>query len=260
MRFSDQVRLLLWKNWILRKRQKLRFVVELVWPLSLFVVLVWLRNANPLYSQHECHFPNKAMPSAGMLPWLQGIFCNSNNPCFRNPTPGESPGMVSNYNTSILSRAYQDVQDLLLEKPEIQHLSRIWREIQSLARFMDTLRTSPGRVTGKGIRIKDILKDDEILTVFLLKDVGLSDSVVFQIINSQVRTEQFVNGVPDLALKDIACSQTLLDRFLIFSNRRGMHTVRNAMCMLSPQRLQKIEDVLYANIDFFKLFQLVSTH
>uniref|UniRef100_A0A671UQS2 P-type phospholipid transporter n=1 Tax=Sparus aurata TaxID=8175 RepID=A0A671UQS2_SPAAU len=35
------------------------------------------------------HFPNKAMPSAGTLPWVQGIVCNANNPCFRNPTPGE---------------------------------------------------------------------------------------------------------------------------------------------------------------------------
>uniref|UniRef100_A0A8D2LM79 P-type phospholipid transporter n=1 Tax=Varanus komodoensis TaxID=61221 RepID=A0A8D2LM79_VARKO len=37
------------------------------------------------------HFPNKAMPSAGTLPWVQGIICNANNPCFRYPTPGESP-------------------------------------------------------------------------------------------------------------------------------------------------------------------------
>uniref|UniRef100_A0A8C8BMC0 P-type phospholipid transporter n=1 Tax=Otus sunia TaxID=257818 RepID=A0A8C8BMC0_9STRI len=73
-----------------------------VWPLSLFLALVWLRKANPLYSQHECHFPNKAMPSAGTLPWLHGIFCNMNNPCFRSPTHGESPGVVSNYNNSIL--------------------------------------------------------------------------------------------------------------------------------------------------------------
>uniref|UniRef100_A0A8C6JQZ8 P-type phospholipid transporter n=1 Tax=Melopsittacus undulatus TaxID=13146 RepID=A0A8C6JQZ8_MELUD len=39
----------------------------------------------------KSHFPNKAMPSAGTLPWIQGIICNANNPCFRYPTPGESP-------------------------------------------------------------------------------------------------------------------------------------------------------------------------
>ncbi|TNN33035.1 ATP-binding cassette sub-family A member 1 [Liparis tanakae] len=41
------------------------------------------------------------MPSAGTLPWLQGILCNANNPCFRSPTPGESPGVVGNFNDSI---------------------------------------------------------------------------------------------------------------------------------------------------------------
>lgn len=47
------------------------------------------------------HFPNKAMPSAGTLPWIQGIICNANNPCFRYPTPGESPGIVGNFNASM---------------------------------------------------------------------------------------------------------------------------------------------------------------
>uniref|UniRef100_A0A8C5Q6L7 ATP binding cassette subfamily A member 4 n=1 Tax=Leptobrachium leishanense TaxID=445787 RepID=A0A8C5Q6L7_9ANUR len=221
--------------------------------------MVWLRNANPLYGQHECHFPNKAMPSAGVLPWLQGIFCNTNNPCFRSPTRGEAPGVVSNYNNSILARAYQDVQDVLLDKPEIHHLSRLWKELHAVSNLMDILRTNPGKVAGRGIRIRDILKDDENLTEFLLKEIALSDSVVYQLINAQVRIEQFASGVPDLSLKDIACSQSLLERFIIFSSRRAMHTVRNALCIISQQRLQRIEDVLYANIDFFKLFETLPT-
>lgn len=71
---------------------------------------------------------------------------------------------------------------------------------------------------------------------------------------------QFAYGVPDLRLKDIACSQSLLERFLIFPSHRGPYAVRNAMCVLTPQRLQAIEDKFYANLDFFKLFRLVSLH
>lgn len=69
---------------------------------------------------------------------------------------------------------------------------------------------------------------------------------------------QFAYGIPELQLKDIACSQALLERFIIFPSRMGLHGVRNAMCALSQQRLQKIEDILYANLDFFKIFRLVS--
>uniref|UniRef100_A0A4W3HE00 ATP-binding cassette, sub-family A (ABC1), member 4a n=1 Tax=Callorhinchus milii TaxID=7868 RepID=A0A4W3HE00_CALMI len=236
---------------------QLRLLVELVWPLSLFLVLVWLRKANPLYQQHECHFPNKAMPSAGMLPWLQGIFCNMNNPCFRYPTLGESPGVVSNYKNSILARLYTDAQELLFDEPKIYQLRKIWKDVYFLSELMDSLRTNPRKFAGRGVRIKDILKEDETLTAFLLKDIMLSDSIVYQLINAQVRAEQFAYGVPDLALKDIACSQTLLDRFIIFSNRRGLHTVLNGMCVLSQQRLQRVEDKLYDNVDFFKLFNAV---
>ncbi|XP_030623464.1 retinal-specific phospholipid-transporting ATPase ABCA4a [Chanos chanos] len=254
---SSQVRLLLWKNWTVRRRQKTRFFMEIMWPVVLFIGLVWLRRANPLYSQHECHFPNKAMPSTGILPWIQGIFCNANNPCFQYPTRGESPGLVSNYNNSILARFWVDAQELLLSDPEFLQVGRLWREFTVMSNFMDTLRTNPEQISGRGLKVEDILKDDETLTSFLLRDVPLSDSVVNQLVNAQIRPEQFAYGVPDISLKDIACSQTLLERFLIFPSRRGLYTVRNAMCALTPQRLQIIEDKLYANVDFFKLFRLL---
>ncbi|KAI1236667.1 hypothetical protein IHE44_0014920 [Lamprotornis superbus] len=242
-----------------KTKGKLRFLVELVWPLTLFLALVWLRKANPLYRQHECHFPNKAMPSAGTLPWLHGIFCNMNNPCFRSPTHGEGPGVVSNYKNSILARVYKDAQELLLEAPEVRDLGRIWEELIIMTQFMETMRTNPERIAGRGIRILDILKDGETLTSFLLENVGLTDFVVYQLINAQVRPEQFAYGVPNLTLKDIACSEMLLDRFIIFSSRRGLPSVHKAMCALSQDSLQRVEDALYANVDFFKLFQLLPT-
>ncbi|KAM4605225.1 retinal-specific phospholipid-transporting ATPase ABCA4-like [Polymixia lowei] len=257
MNTGSQVQLLLWKNWTLRKRQKIRFLVEILWPVVLFIGLVWLRKANPLYKQHECHFPNKAMPSTGILPWMQGIFCNVNNPCFRYPTAAESPGVVSNYNNSILARFYADAQELLLSDTEVQQLGRLWQELSSFSNFMDTLRNNPYLVSGRGLKIADILKDDECLTAFLLRDAALTESVVYQLTNAEIRLEQFAYGIPDLQLKDIACSQTLLERFIIFPSRRGLYGVRNAMCALSQQSLQKIEDILYDNLDFFKIFRLM---
>uniref|UniRef100_A0A671UI51 ATP-binding cassette, sub-family A (ABC1), member 4a n=1 Tax=Sparus aurata TaxID=8175 RepID=A0A671UI51_SPAAU len=253
-----QVRLLLWKNWTVRRRQRVRFFMEIMWPVMLFMGLVWLRRVNPLYRQHECHFPNKAMPSTGVLPWIQGILCNANNPCFQYPTRGESPGLVSNYNNSILARLYSDAQELLLSDPEFMQLGRLWSELNAMSNFMDTLRTHPERISGRGVKLETILKDDETLTSYLLRDVPLTESVVNQLVNAQIRPEQFAFGVPALHLKDIACSLTLLERFLIFPSRRGLYSVRNAMCILTPQRLQIIEDKFYANVDFFKLFRLVS--
>ncbi|KAK7944340.1 hypothetical protein WMY93_000068 [Mugilogobius chulae] len=256
MKTGSQVRLLLWKKLDSAQTTEIRFLVEIIWPAVLFIGLVWLRKANPLYQQHECHFPNKAMPSAGILPWIQGIFCNANNPCFRHPTRAEGPGVVSNYNNSLLAQFYSDFQELVLNDTEIHQLRRIWREMSSFSNFMETLRHNPSSVSGRGLKVEDILKDDEVFTSFLLRDAHLTESVVYQLSNARIRLEQFAYGIPDLQLKDIACSQALLERFLIFPSRRGLHSVRNAMCALSQQSLQTIEDKLYANMDFFKIFRL----
>lgn len=37
---------------------QLRFFVEIMWPVVLFMGLVWLRRVNPLYRQHECEKAN----------------------------------------------------------------------------------------------------------------------------------------------------------------------------------------------------------
>uniref|UniRef100_A0A8D0CLG6 P-type phospholipid transporter n=1 Tax=Scleropages formosus TaxID=113540 RepID=A0A8D0CLG6_SCLFO len=95
------LKLLLWKNITYRRRSKIQLVIELLWPLFLFVILISVRHSHPPYKQTQCHFPNKALPSAGTLNWVQGIICNINNPCFHHTTPGETPGRVGNFDYSI---------------------------------------------------------------------------------------------------------------------------------------------------------------
>uniref|UniRef100_A0A8C8A2J4 ABC transporter domain-containing protein n=1 Tax=Oryzias sinensis TaxID=183150 RepID=A0A8C8A2J4_9TELE len=115
MGLLTQFSLLLWKNFTLRKRQKVRLLVEILWPLFLFVILVAVRTTTKPVNKGQCHYPNKAMPSAGLLPWLQGMMCNIDNPCYNDPTPGETPGQVNNFNNSIVSQILINVQNLLLE-------------------------------------------------------------------------------------------------------------------------------------------------
>ncbi|XP_048853225.1 retinal-specific phospholipid-transporting ATPase ABCA4-like [Brienomyrus brachyistius] len=65
----------------------------------------------------------------------------------------------------------------------------------------------------------------------------------------------FASGVPDLRLKDLACCQVLLELYI--PSPEGLCGVREAVCTLSQQKLHAIEDSMYDNIDFFKLFHLL---
>ncbi|XP_036026831.1 LOW QUALITY PROTEIN: phospholipid-transporting ATPase ABCA7 [Onychomys torridus] len=113
MAFCTQLMLLLWKNYTYRRRQPIQLLVELLWPLFLFFILVAVRHSHPPLEHHECHFPNKPLPSAGTLPWLQGLICNVNNSCFQQPTPGEKPGVLSNFKDSLISRLLADARTVL---------------------------------------------------------------------------------------------------------------------------------------------------
>ncbi|KAI2659243.1 Phospholipid-transporting ATPase ABCA1 [Labeo rohita] len=113
MAIGAQLYLLLWKNLTYRRRNKVQLTIELLWPLFLFLILIAVRQSHPPYKQSQCHFPNKALPSAGTLAWVQGIICNVNNPCFHHPTAGETPGRVSNFDNSTLSRLLVDVRAVL---------------------------------------------------------------------------------------------------------------------------------------------------
>ena len=113
MALGTQLMLLLWKNYTYRRRQPIQLLVELLWPLFLFFILVAVRHSHPPLEHHECHFPNKPLPSAGTVPWLQGLVCNVNNSCFQHPTPGEKPGVLSNFKDSLISRLLADTRTVL---------------------------------------------------------------------------------------------------------------------------------------------------
>lgn len=71
MAFFRQLKVLCWKNYTLRKRQRYRFCVELLVPAALFIFLALVRLRESQHRIHECHFDEKPMPSAGMVPFLQ---------------------------------------------------------------------------------------------------------------------------------------------------------------------------------------------
>uniref|UniRef100_A0A8C0KX41 ATP binding cassette subfamily A member 7 n=1 Tax=Canis lupus dingo TaxID=286419 RepID=A0A8C0KX41_CANLU len=132
MAFWTHLMLLLWKNFLYRRRQPVQLLVELLWPLFLFFILVAVRHSHPPLEHHECHFANKPLPSAGTVPWLQGLVCTLNNTCFPQPTPAEQPGVLSNFRDSLVSRLLADAHTVL-GGPSAR------RTLTSLGKLMPTL-------------------------------------------------------------------------------------------------------------------------
>ncbi|XP_024139098.1 phospholipid-transporting ATPase ABCA1 isoform X1 [Oryzias melastigma] len=246
MSVITQLGLLLWKNFTYRRRQKLQLLVEIVWPLFIFFILIAVRLNYPPYEQHECHFPNKAMPSAGTLPWIQGILCNANNPCFRNPTPGESPGIVGNFNDSIISRLFSDAKKILLYSQNDKNLEGF----KELARTLQALQSSRS-----GFQLKHFLQDNETLSSFLLTNASFPEKSVRQIREANINLEKVILEGFNVHLKDMCPSkggsQNLSD-YVRISDPKVAARVQQIICQAPAVWLDLAEQHFLSNLDFFR--------
>ncbi|XP_053180211.1 phospholipid-transporting ATPase ABCA1b isoform X1 [Scomber japonicus] len=246
MSVTTQLGLLLWKNYTYRRRQTLQLFVEIIWPLLIFFILIAVRLNYPPYEQHECHFPNKAMPSAGTLPWLQGILCNANNPCFRSHTPGESPGVVGNFNDSIISRLFSDAKKILLYSQNDKNLEGF----KELAQALQALQSSQS-----GFKLKHFLRDNETLSSFLLKNATLREHSVQQIINADVHLEKVLLKGYGAHLRDMCPrkgGQRSVDDFVTISDPQVLMLVQEVLCRAPPIWLDHAEEHFLSNLDFLK--------
>ncbi|XP_028998112.1 phospholipid-transporting ATPase ABCA1-like [Betta splendens] len=240
-----QFTLLLWKNFTLRKRQKVRLVVEVLWPLFLFFILVWVRTTNKPIYKDQCHYPNKAMPSAGVLPWLQGVVCNINNPCLNSPTPGETPGQVNNFNNSIIAGMLIELQTLLVNRSVLSKAQLLADDISQWAVVLSQSSSSNARPVNLG----SLLRDNQSFTAYLKDTLGVPASVALSLTNAKV----FINPMtgtprPD-SLRRLLCEGTGLDGYVQFSSPAEKEALQNVSCSLTPQQLIGAQQKLLQNLD-----------
>ncbi|MGH0164557.1 UNVERIFIED_CONTAM: hypothetical protein FKN15_078080 [Acipenser sinensis] len=247
MGFWIQLGLLLWKNFTYRRRQTIQLGIELLWPLFLFFILISVRWSHPPFEQSECHFPNKPLPSAGTLPWIQGIICNVNNPCFRYPTPGETPGLVGNFNSSILSRLFADTQKIL------SHTSSqsLPGEFQQLLLALRSLRER--REAWPKSSVREFLRQNETFSQFLLVNASLPQNVVDQLLKSQLNLQVVSLAGSGLRLQEIVCNASLLSEYLLPADGAPLSLLQPSLCAVPTSTLQTAERIFLSQLDYSRL-------
>ncbi|XP_020558036.1 ATP-binding cassette sub-family A member 1 isoform X1 [Oryzias latipes] len=245
MGFFHQLYLLLWKNVTYRRRNKIQLIIELAWPLFLFLILIAVRQSHPPYKQGQCHFPNKALPSAGTLPWIQSIVCNVNNPCFRSPTPGETPGVAGNFNNSLLSRVFMDAQALLLGRGNQSYTA--FQDLMESVRLLGTrFESSPT------VPLKDCLVANETVSTFLLTNGSLSSETVDRLMNAHLNI-QVARTAAQMPLKDVVCNGSLLEKMLsVEGGATNMTDLQTQLCNLPAEVLKEAESLFFSQLDLTK--------
>ncbi|OWR42118.1 putative ATP-binding cassette sub-family A [Danaus plexippus plexippus] len=130
-----QARLLLWKDYLIRKRKPIT-LSGVAWAtlvmLSLYVVRINVDNTE----YPTCQFAARALPSAGLLNFLQSFICNVNNECNELDKFEEIPA----YEKSSFSKLQRELSGVI-EEPRalnaVGAMSHAARILSSLANVAD---------------------------------------------------------------------------------------------------------------------------
>ncbi|XP_076463176.1 phospholipid-transporting ATPase ABCA1-like isoform X2 [Babylonia areolata] len=191
MGFWNQLGLLLWKNFTLRRRQPIRVIIEIVWPLCLFLILVAVRFRPDLKkNKPECHYDGKAMPSAGTLPFVQSYVCNFNNTCHQEISADELPGNVPSFNGSVISLITADIQNLLGNDTNREIIRQLIEDLKTFQQVASTIAT--GSSVG-GVNVSGFFVDPEGIRQQVLKqNISLTPEALDTLLNASLAVDRIL--------------------------------------------------------------------
>ncbi|KAK9511087.1 hypothetical protein O3M35_005719 [Rhynocoris fuscipes] len=181
MSFWLQLRLILWKNAVQRKRQKVRLFIELMWPLILFLILMWVRTRGLRKEVHECHFTEKALPSTGLFPFIQSIICTFNNTCHLRESDAQVKfGNLTTEGTLEFLRELFNITSYDSDRRSIRP-----PDYAKLSSVISNLRLENSRENGLSLK-QLISKPDDIYQTILKNDLNISENSLDKFLNYNV--------------------------------------------------------------------------
>uniref|UniRef100_A0A8C2KS41 P-type phospholipid transporter n=1 Tax=Cyprinus carpio TaxID=7962 RepID=A0A8C2KS41_CYPCA len=230
---------------------EVRLLVELVWPLFLFFILVSVRSTNNPVYKSQCHYLNKPLPSAGVLPWLQGMLCNMQNPCVSFPTPGEAPGQVNNFDNSTVTKVLVEVQSLLADPALFSSVKLISEDI---GRWTSVLQNA-NPAAGQSIPLYSLLRTNETFSEYLTNNLLVPNTTAVSLMRTKVLQLPAVSANGDL--RSLLCGPSV-DRILDFNSTNQKQEFQNITCSLTANQLLQARQVFMQNLDNMKLLNAVS--
>ncbi|XP_033096938.1 ATP-binding cassette sub-family A member 2-like isoform X2 [Anneissia japonica] len=184
MGFLHQLRLLLWKNLVLKKRSPIVVLFELIIPLVLFFILLSIRSRNPSEPKKQQYFVAQPLPSAGVIPVLQQ-FCPR--------THRDNFGFPNYPNAQVrpfLEELYQVIQDndLYPQDFPISDLEKMPDALHELLADYNTIENQFSN--SQDLVVISILNDPAAFEDYLVRNLSIPEDEADQIIHSEINTQE----------------------------------------------------------------------
>ncbi|CAK9819447.1 ATP-binding cassette sub-family A member 13 [Anthophora plagiata] len=251
----DQIGLLLWKNYTVRKRQPGILALVFVWPVAVFMILYTIRdNVDPKYHP-TCQFPARSMPQNGLLPFVQSFICSLGNPC----EPLSEYEEVPSYRNATLGSFVVDLQPMLNNETILSAISTLPNSIQ-LLKSMAQILTRPDikALFDRGIRLGDLFNNhEEIKNLLHLQIPYARKGLIDELFNSSIKLLYLIEGFGSYNIGGVICSPESLKKYLILPNEQDYTEISKILCDIDSEMIPGIFENLSKHLDFTGLLEMV---
>ncbi|XP_050450054.1 uncharacterized protein LOC126850786 isoform X1 [Cataglyphis hispanica] len=251
----DQLGLLLWKNYVVRKRQPGILALIFLWPIVVFMILYTVRdNVDPEYYP-TCQFPARLMPQDGLLPFVQNYICSVGSPC----EPLSEYEQVPSYKNATLSPLIVELQPMLNNKTIISAVETLPQSIQ-LLKSMAEILTKPEikALFDRGIRLGDLFNNHEEIKNLLKSQMpGAREGLIDGLFESSVKLIYLIKTFGSSDINGVVCSAENLKKYLILPKEEDFAEISNVLCNIDSKAIPDILENLSKHLDFTGLLAMV---
>ncbi|KZC04437.1 ATP-binding cassette sub-family A member 13 [Dufourea novaeangliae] len=251
----DQIGLLLWKNYIVRKRQPGILALVFVWPVTVFMILYTIRdNVDPKYYP-TCQFPARSMPQNGLLPFVQSFICSLGNPC----DPLTEYEEVPSYRNATLGPLVTELQPMLNNQTILSAVKTLPHSIQ-LLKSMAQILTKPEikALFDRGIRLGDLFNNHEEIKRTLREHMpNARDGLIDELFESSVKLLYLIEAFGSSNIDGVICSPESLRKYLILPREEDFEDLSKILCDIDSETMLGILENLSKHLDFTGLLEMV---
>ncbi|XP_053595540.1 uncharacterized protein LOC103571174 isoform X2 [Microplitis demolitor] len=253
---GGQLGLLLWKNYVVRKRRPGILGLVFLWPVVVFMLLYTVRdNVDPEYNP-TCQFPARRMPRDGLLPFVQSYICSIGNPC----EPLDEYEQVPSYEKATLGPLMMELQPVLRNNTILEAVETLPQSVKFLKSMAEILtRPEIKKLFDRGIKLGDLFNNhDTVKHVLQSQMPGVREDLVDDLFEASIKLYYLIESFGSSNIDGIVCSPESLKQFIVVPKEQDLVTISQVLCNLDPNKIPEILERLARHLDFEGLLEVVS--
>ncbi|XP_070186023.1 uncharacterized protein [Littorina saxatilis] len=249
----QQLYLLLKKNVLLRRRHPGLLLLEVVWPILIVAIIALIRIAVPPIERTTCHYQERAMPSAGVMPFLQTFVCNLDNKC-----NSEDSRQTAQQTAASVSALVQQITPYLGDEGTLDMLDNVDQGVDLINSFNNLFKDdSLMKDLDNATSLARYFRDPDKLKRMLVTDYNFTHQAVDALMDSQANITKILelSGYPDL--KGVTCNPRQLSQFLILPKGTNVTELSRTLCDINDTKIADLTYFLQTQLNVAEVVRLL---